>query len=252
MYQERITKTNLQFLNFTPSMAQKVPPATNISLKALVDKPSNRVIFIEADYDFIDVLFSFMTIPMGKVVRLARDNSMPLKIGCMNKLYESVEKIDVQVFRSTACRDMLLLPCSAADVHCKNLKLKLDNAEPTQYFKCNSYDSHSWLSYHKNASCPSCKNYMSDEAYVTVAASQVGGVFVKKRTRVIITDALQVIPPLSAASISLFTKLGATNSNTTEELTFSIGVEQVIFDNASLFFTTIPVPWFLIKVFYRF
>lgn len=252
MYQERITKTNLQFLNFIPSMAQKVPPATNISLKALVDKPSNKVIFIEADNDFIDVLFSFMTIPMGKVVKLARDNSMPLKIGCMNKLYESVEKIDVQVFRYTACRDMFLLPRSAADVHCKNLKLKIDNA-PTQYFKCSSNSTHSWLSYHANGFCPSCSNYMSSEAYVSVGDSQVGGVFVKKRTRLIITDDLQVIPPLSAASMSLFTKLGATNSNTTEELTFSVGVEQVIFDNASIFVTTIPVPWFLIfRVFYRF
>ena len=148
--------------------------------------------------------------------------------------------------------DMLLLPCSAADVHCKNLKLKIDNAELTHYFRCDYYNTHSWLSYHATARCPSCSSDMYSKAYVSVGDSQVGGVFVKKRTRVIITDDLQVIPPLSAASISLFTKLGATNSNTTEDLTFSIGVEQVIFDNASLFVTTVLVPWFLIRVFYRF
>ncbi|KAK9940678.1 hypothetical protein M0R45_017325 [Rubus argutus] len=124
---------------------------------------------------------------------------------------------------------MLLLPCSAADVHCKNLKLKIDNAELTQYFRSgDNYNTHSWLSYHATACCPSCSSDMYSKAYVSVGDSQVGGVFVKKRTRVIITDDLQVIPPLSAASISLFTKLGATNSNTTEDLTFSIGVEQVL------------------------
>ncbi|KAL6203345.1 hypothetical protein ACLB2K_027045 [Fragaria x ananassa] len=71
---------------------------------------------------------------------------------------------------------------------------------------CRANCSHSWL--------------MDD--------SLVGEVFVKEGARVIITDDIQVIPPLSAASISLSTKLGATNSNTTEELTFSIGVEQVL------------------------
>ncbi|KAM5583407.1 hypothetical protein ABKV19_003353 [Rosa sericea] len=62
-------------------MAQEVSDAKNISLKALVDKGRNRVIFVEADNDFIDVLFSFLTLPMGKIVRLARDHSTPLEIG---------------------------------------------------------------------------------------------------------------------------------------------------------------------------
>lgn len=57
-----------------------------ISLKALVDKGSNKVIFVEADNDFVDVLFSFLTIPMGTIVKLASKQSVPLKIGCMNNL----------------------------------------------------------------------------------------------------------------------------------------------------------------------
>lgn len=211
-------------------MAQKVAGEENISLKALVDRGRNRVIFVEADNDFIDVLFSFLTIPMGRIVRLARDHSIPLEMGCMNKLYQSIEKLDVQVFRSNACRDMLLLPYSAANCYCKNLKLKIvDDAEPTR-FMCCAYYNHSWLSYYANVTCGfnSCSYPINSELHLSVDDSQVGEVFVKEGARVIITDDLQVIPPLSAASISLFTKLGATNSNTTEELTFSIGVEQVI------------------------
>ncbi|PRQ34351.1 hypothetical protein RchiOBHm_Chr5g0067841 [Rosa chinensis] len=212
-------------------MAQKVSDEENISLKALVDKGRNRVIFVEADNDFVDVLFSFLTLPMGKIVRLARDSSTPLEIGCMNKLYKSIEKLDVQVFRSNACRDMLLLPYSAANCHCKNLQLKIiDDAEPT-WFKCRRCryaDDITWLSYYAGVSCLSCSSNMHTEVHISEGDSKVGGVFVKEGAGVIITDDLQVIPPLCAASISLFTKLGATNSNTTEELTFSIGVEQVL------------------------
>ncbi|PRQ34326.1 hypothetical protein RchiOBHm_Chr5g0067571 [Rosa chinensis] len=213
-------------------MAQKVLAEKNISLKALVDKGSKRVIIGEADNDFIDVLFSFLTIPTGKIVRLAWDHSTPLEIGCMNKLYQSIEKLDVQVFRSNACRDMLLLPHTAANCHCKNLKLKIiDDAEPTRFKCANIYASSQsyWLSYYSTVPCPSCSNAMNSEVYFpSWGDSQVGGVFAKERARVIITDDFQVIPPFSAASISLFTKLGAMNSNTTEELTFSIGVEQML------------------------
>ncbi|PRQ34338.1 hypothetical protein RchiOBHm_Chr5g0067691 [Rosa chinensis] len=235
-------------------MAQEVSDAKNISLKALVDKGRNRVIFVEAENDFIDVLFSFLTLPMGKIVRLARDHSTPLEIGCMNRLYQSIEKLDVQVFRSNACRDMLLLPHSAANCHCKNLKLKItDDAEPTR-FRCSGYSSHnSCLSYYATVTCPSsvppyyCQHAMNSQVYLSVDDSQVGGVFVKEGARVIITDDLQVIPPLSAANISLFTKLGATNSNTTEELTFNIGVEQVLNLLVSSFVSKTPFTETLLK-----
>ncbi|PRQ45359.1 hypothetical protein RchiOBHm_Chr3g0490491 [Rosa chinensis] len=231
-------------------MAQKVSDAKNISLKALVDKGRNRVIFVEADNDFIDVLFSFLTIPMGKIFRLARDHSTPLEIGCMNKLYQSIEKLDVQVFRSTECRDMLLLPHSAANCDCKNLKLKIiDDAKP-KLFKCPpSRVPHSsrFIGYYSNYRCPVCSDTMDSEAFILEGDSQVGGVFVKERTRVMITDDLQVIPPVSADNISLFTKLGATNGNTTEELTFSIEVEQVVNLLVSSFVSKTPFTETLLK-----
>jgi hypothetical protein len=38
-----------------------------ISLKASVDKKSNRVVFVESDEFFVDILFSFLTMPMGTI-----------------------------------------------------------------------------------------------------------------------------------------------------------------------------------------
>lgn len=120
---------------FLQSMADET--ARNIiSLKALVDKERNNVIFIESDNDFIDVLFSFLTIPMGTIVRNTRKHSVPMEIGCMSNLYASVEKIDVQHHQTEACRSMLLCPHSGVEHRCENLKLKIDDDEPTGYFLC--------------------------------------------------------------------------------------------------------------------
>ncbi|KAM1255096.1 hypothetical protein PS1_029564 [Malus domestica] len=79
-----------------------------ISLKALVDKERNHVIFIESDKHFIDVLLSFLTIPMGTIVRNTRKHSVPVEIGCLNNLYASVANIDVQHLQTEAYRRMLL------------------------------------------------------------------------------------------------------------------------------------------------
>ncbi|KAM2985689.1 hypothetical protein FF2_006059 [Malus domestica] len=56
--------------------------ANTISLKGLVDKERNRIMFIESENDFIDVVLSFLTIPMGTIIRLAPNQSVPLEIGC--------------------------------------------------------------------------------------------------------------------------------------------------------------------------
>ncbi|CAN6696076.1 unnamed protein product [Malus baccata var. baccata] len=193
----------------------------NVSLKALIDTGSKKVIFVESNSDFIDVLFSFLTMPMGRIVTLARKSLVPVEIGCMRKLYQSIEKINVHDFRSNVCRDMLLLPCNAADCQCKNLKLKIDNGRLTRYFLC--YDKR-FLSYYGDIPCPSCTCPLTREIHLPVDNTQAGGVFVKGRSRLIITDDLQVISPVSAASICLFSKLGVTDSKTTEELTFNMGV----------------------------
>ncbi|XP_009374312.2 uncharacterized protein LOC103963245 [Pyrus x bretschneideri] len=225
-------------------MAEKKPVLNEdlknvITLKALVDRGSNKVIFVESD-DFIDVLFSFLTMPMGRIVRLAED-SVPVKIGCMRNLIQSVEKFDVHNFRSNACRDMLSLPCNSADLECKNLKLKIDNDRPTRYFRC----VRCFLSYYKSGSCPSCGYSFCFE--IPVDNTQLGGVFVKGRPRLIITDDLQVISPVGAANICLFSKLGVTDFKTTEELTFNMGVQEALNLLMHSFVSKTPLTEILLK-----
>ncbi|VVA32045.1 PREDICTED: DUF674 family [Prunus dulcis] len=199
----------------------------NIELKVLVDKESNKVIFIEPENDFVDVLFSFMTIPMGTIIRLARKHSDPVVIGCMNNLYASVENIDEQKFWIDICKDMLLHPCNAADHHCNLLKLKLDDAEPRRYFMCWYTSSCKFLSYDRNTSSPCHGGVMDREKSLRLDPSQVGNVFVKGEIRFTVTDDLQVIPPIASTNY-VFTKLDVMDVDATEELTINIGTVEML------------------------
>ncbi|XP_009374355.2 uncharacterized protein LOC103963283 isoform X1 [Pyrus x bretschneideri] len=214
-----------------------------ITLKALVDMGNNKVIFVESDGDFIDVIFSFLTMPMGRIVRLACKSSVPVEIGCMRNLYQSTVKFNKNKFRSMECILMLLLPCNAADCQCKNLKLKIDN-DPTQYLLC---ANDCFLSYYTRIRCPSCGCLFSRGTDLPVDDTQVGGVFVKGQPRLIITDDLQVISPVSALSICLFSKLGVTDSKFTEELTFNMGVQEALNLLMHSFASKTPLTEILLK-----
>ncbi|XP_048420671.1 uncharacterized protein LOC103929823 isoform X2 [Pyrus x bretschneideri] len=196
-----------------------------ISLKALVDKERNQIMFIESGNDFIDVLLSFLTIPMGTIIGLAPNQSEPLEIGCMKNLYASVENMDVKHFRSKACRDMLLCPPNGSEVHCKNLKLKIDRSVPTRYYTCSNSECPA-LSYSSGVKCECCGRWIGTERQLS--AIQDGDFFVTGLARLIISDDLQLMPPLTAESLSVFSELGVMNGTTTEEVTFNVGSDEVL------------------------
>lgn len=199
----------------------------SISLKALVDKTSKKVIFVESGTEFVDVLFSFLTIPMATIIKRASDTSVPLGIGCMQNLYASVKDIDAKDFRSSLCKEMLLCPHNAAASHCKNLKLIYYYIHGPDYYLCSKRNCLSYYSHYAlNVICPCGSSTYKHNMNLSVNASKDGSVFVKECTRLIVSDDLQV-QPLNAASDSLFLKFGITDGNSTEEMVFDVGVEEV-------------------------
>lgn len=129
----------------------------------------NKVIFVKSDGDFIDVLLSFLTIPISTIITLAQNQSLPSGIaGCIKNLYKSVQDIDVRYFHlhSEAGKLMLLHPRNAAESCYEGLKLKIDNVECTKYFCCASEDctpkGSRLLSHYKDALCE-CRKPMNRE-----------------------------------------------------------------------------------------
>ena len=204
--------------------------ADSISLKVLVDKKMNRVIYAESDEDFVDILFSFLTTPIGTIVRLTSNQSPTLRMGSLNNLYTSVENIGAKYFRSDGRKAMLLSPCNCAESLCNKLKLNIDgDAAATKHFLCRTIDcSQRLLCHYEDAIC-TCGAHMDREKNLSVEESKHhGSVFVDERIRFIISDDFQVMPVSTTASLSLFSKHGITDGSAIEERTFTIaGTDEV-------------------------
>jgi hypothetical protein len=65
--------------------------ATKVSLKLMIDKKSQRVLFAEAYKEFVDFLFSIFTLPIGVLTRLLKDGGG--MVGCLPSLYRSIENL---------------------------------------------------------------------------------------------------------------------------------------------------------------
>jgi hypothetical protein len=94
------------------------------------------VVVAEANGDFIDTLFSFLTLPLGTIIRLVFNDQQlqEEKMGCIKNLYKSVENFSDGVFFNSIGKAMLLYPHNNCESLCQKLKLNVDDSQPTKYF----------------------------------------------------------------------------------------------------------------------
>ncbi|KAG8039968.1 hypothetical protein GUJ93_ZPchr0028g29051 [Zizania palustris] len=85
-------------MSTTTAMSATKSEGPTVSVKLFVDKERSKVLFAESDNDFADVLFSFLTLPLGAIVRLLGKQSH--EIGCLNEVYKSVEDLSAVFFRT--------------------------------------------------------------------------------------------------------------------------------------------------------
>lgn len=79
----------------------------NISIKLIVSKSKKIVCYAEAGEDFVNLLFSFLTLPLGFVAKQMRDGSLK---GCIDQLYGSVRDLEGEYLKSNDHKEMLLNP----------------------------------------------------------------------------------------------------------------------------------------------
>ncbi|KAG2574395.1 hypothetical protein PVAP13_7KG318146 [Panicum virgatum] len=92
-----------------------------------------KVLFAESDKEFVDVLFSFLIMPLGTIVRVLGKQS---QMGCLDEVYKSVEDLSADFFQTKACKAMLLKPLNAASRHCRRLKINVDDTKPRAVYVC--------------------------------------------------------------------------------------------------------------------
>ncbi|XXG62184.1 hypothetical protein AAC387_Pa05g0599 [Persea americana] len=207
----------------------------NISLTLLVDNERKRVIFAESGKDFVETLLSFLTMPLGTVIKLS--GKQP-NMSSLTMLYQSLEDLDLEFLSTKSCKDMLLHPKSSAVELYKNLHPMVDigATEPTQYYICSSWDccfyEHCLVSTVENTQCRCGKTMdrkISEKKDEGVKDAHGGdGVFVKGKMRFMITDDLQVSVVSSSTFFAALRELGISDASVLEERNVNVGEEEVL------------------------
>ncbi|RDX61644.1 hypothetical protein CR513_60109, partial [Mucuna pruriens] len=209
---------------------------TTIRLRFWMDEEKKRVIVAEASGDFIDVLFSFLTLPLGTIMRLISNNKphSPLEIGCINNLYHSVQNFSTDVFWNRICQQMLLSPRNSLEAFCQRLKLNVDDTEPTKYFMCGSCSKGKdllLLSTFAGASCCYCEKSMIKEVKLLEEskedACRGNGVFVKEDAMFLIFDDLRVLQSSPGTTVQQLLQLGYMDFTKMKEMSLDVGMKEI-------------------------
>jgi hypothetical protein len=114
--------------------AVRVPSTSSsskINFKVVQSKSQKKMIIAEANGDFVNFIFSILTMPLGSIVKLLDGNSFA---GCVGNLYKSVENLDSSL--CTDSRSMLLNAGIAPQFGCPNQPLNIPEIQPppTTYY----------------------------------------------------------------------------------------------------------------------
>lgn len=212
-------------------MADTTPKKATVSLKVMVHKAKNRVIYAEADSSFVDILFSFMTLPLGTIVKILGKCPDPKveALGSLKNLHQSLTDLHANYLETDEKKHMLLNPRSSSYDICKKLKLNIDNTDPSMLFTCPvcPLGTIPYFSTYITAGCVHCGRVMTRELEIYTNTGG-GGVFVSDVTTFIVTEDLRVFPNASGVSIQLLCDSGILDASQIEERSYDFGIEQIL------------------------
>ncbi|CAM0957904.1 unnamed protein product [Alopecurus aequalis] len=221
--------------------------SNKISLKLLVDTKSKKVLFAEAGKEFVDFVFSLLTLPVGAVAKLISAGAMHGSIG---RLYQSVDDIGGCYLLPGKDKTDLLQP---KVLHPDTRELLLlqggaragkaeDDAAPSplarfKMYTCAGYCATATME--AKAACPQCKQAMATEvtfvlpsaapkasASSSAAGGDENGGYVKGLVTYMVTDGLEVTPMSAISSITLINKFSVNKDVELAEKFVSVGMEE--------------------------
>ena len=203
------------------------------TLKVMFDKKNKKVLFAESHYHFADFLLSFLSLPLGRIIRVLNDHygEKAPAIGSLSNLYRSLAGVDNAGFVSEDAKKILLNPRSPFEVEYKKLKLRITRPQYTQYFECRScgQSTHSISMYCDQAICIRCPSGHISTIGESIRLPKVysEGVFAAERASFIISDDLQIFPNVIGI-FQIISILGITNMDEAESIDVNIGFNEVI------------------------
>ncbi|XP_059458469.1 uncharacterized protein LOC132188076 [Corylus avellana] len=196
--------------------------AKKVSLKLfMIEKGSQRrVLFAEADKEFVDFLFSIFTLPVGTVTRLLKEGSG--MVGSLPTLYRSIENMSFNHIQPAKDKSFLLEP----KVFMPGVKipLLLPNVASTFRQLYNSDDDNT-----KCYSCGARKNALAtftDPPSATRAFSTSEEGYVRGTITYMVMDDLDVKISSASSFATLLTQFDVNDIRVIEEKVVDVGMDE--------------------------
>ncbi|KAG2730144.1 hypothetical protein I3843_01G273600 [Carya illinoinensis] len=186
---------------------------TKVGLKLIIDKKKQRLIFAEADKKCVDFLFSILTLPVGTVAELLKEEGM---VGCLPSLHNSVKNLSAPCFLNDKSKDFLLNPKVVAPG--ANVSLLLPNDEPFTYRKLTSQSVHG----------NNCSGYrIEDDNPINGCGGHTAeGGYIKGMVTYMVMDDLEVKPMTTIAGITLLKEFNLEEVGAVEEKVVELGMDE--------------------------
>ncbi|XP_050237828.1 uncharacterized protein LOC126687333 [Mercurialis annua] len=193
-----------------------------ILIKLILNKSNQKVCYAEVGEDFVNLLFSFLTVPLGYILK--EMNGAASK-GCIHHLYNSVECLDVEkYFNSYDHREILLSPKIAPSFGYENQPLRVEEAVHPKYYRLST--SVVMFSVDKPADCTEIVLSVKDPK-LSHRLAKTGGGFVMGPAMFTVTDDLSVTPISPISGMSILSKLKVP-FNEVEERSVYVGTEEAV------------------------
>ncbi|XP_059458464.1 uncharacterized protein LOC132188071 [Corylus avellana] len=200
-----------------------------------IEKGSQRrVLYAEADKEFVDFLFGIFTLPVGVVFRLLKEESV--SVGSLQSLYRSIENMSVthiqlykdksfllepKVFMPGAKPPTLLLPNVASTFR---RLYKCSSLRPSAYSCCLSY-----VADNNNTICGSCgtrRNLLATIIDSPSAFSTSEEGYVRGTVTYMVTDDLDVKVLSTTSLVTLLSLFNVNDIREIEERVVVVGMDE--------------------------
>ncbi|KAF7825582.1 DUF674 family protein [Senna tora] len=243
-YLERTKAVDNYFLIKAEEADDENNKNVKLKVKLTVRKSNGKVMFAQVEEDFVDVLLSFLTLPVGSVEHILGTNS---GLAGLSKLYISVVDLNRKFFKSKEVNGMLKNPVVAPQFKVNSEILNVPEV-PTSQYSCYSNksgsDVSSCLTSPRGYSCTESLSYyryffsvahcdvyspvtLLDPKFQKNSKSKNGGGFVKGPSIFMVTDDL-VVKPFSFISTVSYLNESNVGKNDLEERIIFIGVKEVL------------------------
>ncbi|CAA0808587.1 Unknown protein [Striga hermonthica] len=190
---------------------------------------------ISEDSNFTDVLLSFLTLPLGTIVRVLNKHygyEAPV-LGSLTTLYNGIRDLDNGLFLSEDCKNLLLNPIRSSEDEFRRLKINVDDTPPTRYFRCGGGGTMCFSifpnvsMYFSGLKC-NCGRPLDKKIYVRGVDDSSGGVFIASKASLIITDDLQILPSATNTVVQILRNSGITDATGIKERSVTLGFNEIM------------------------